>query len=51
MAGGQRIPAPRRPQDFYARLAARLKPRGIRLVLDSSGEGLSRGWPAAAFIW
>lgn len=28
------------PADFYARLSQRLRPRGIRLVLDASGEPL-----------
>ncbi len=31
------------PDDFYARVAAKAKQRGIRLVLDSSGAGLTQG--------
>lgn len=31
------------PEDFYARAAALVVPRGIRVVLDSSGLGLSGG--------
>ena len=29
------------PADFYARVAERLRPRGIRIVVDSSGPGLA----------
>jgi 6-phosphofructokinase 2 len=31
------------PDDFYARVAALMKPRGVRVVLDSSGGGLRGG--------
>ena len=31
------------PDDFYARVAAMAKQRGIRFVLDSSGAGLAQG--------
>lgn len=31
------------PADFYARIAAIARRRGIRFVLDSSGEGLAQG--------
>lgn len=31
------------PEDFYARIAALVVPRGIRMVLDSSGPGLRGG--------
>lgn len=31
------------PEDFYARVAAQAKARGIRFVLDSSGAGLAGG--------
>ena len=31
------------PDDFYARVAANAKQRGIRFVLDSSGAGLAQG--------
>ncbi|MBO9576269.1 MAG: 1-phosphofructokinase family hexose kinase [Sphingobium sp.] len=34
------------PEDFYARLAALMKPRGIRFVLDSSGAALWAGLEA-----
>lgn len=35
--------APGIPEDFYARVAAMLIPKGIRMVLDSSGAGLRGG--------
>lgn len=31
------------PEDFYARAAAAVRPRGIKVVLDSSGAGLREG--------
>ena len=31
------------PDDFYARVAALMKPRGVRVMLDSSGGGLRGG--------
>lgn len=34
---------PGAPEDFYARVAARLRPRGVRVVLDSSGTSLREG--------
>lgn len=34
------------PDDFYARVAELLRPRGIEIVLDSSGPGLARGLEA-----
>ena len=30
------------PADFYARLARRVRPRGVALILDASGEPLRR---------
>ncbi len=34
------------PGDFYARVAAMMAARGVRVVLDSSGEGLRQGLAA-----
>jgi 6-phosphofructokinase 2 len=38
------------PTDFYARLALRLKPRGVRLVLDASGEPLRHAIKAGVHL-
>lgn len=38
------------PDDFYARVARRLRPRGIEIVLDSSGAGLAHGIDAGDLL-
>ena len=38
------------PVDFYARLAARARARGSRVVLDSSGEPLARAVEAGVYL-
>lgn len=38
------------PNDFYARLAARLKPRGIKVVLDTSGRPLYEALQEGVFL-
>lgn len=38
------------PADFYARVAEKLRPRGIQIVLDSSGAGLARGIDAGDLL-
>jgi 6-phosphofructokinase 2 len=38
------------PADFYARLAARARERGIRIVLDTSGEALTRAVSGGVYL-
>ncbi|KHK93095.1 1-phosphofructokinase family hexose kinase [Novosphingobium malaysiense] len=38
------------PSDFYARVTELLRPRGIELVLDSSGTGLAHGIDAGSLL-
>ena len=38
------------PADFYARLARRVKGRGVRMVLDSSGEPLRRALAEGVYL-
>lgn len=38
------------PEDFYARAARLLRPRGIEIVLDSSGPALSHGIDAGSLL-
>lgn len=38
------------PEDFYARAIALLRPRGIEIVLDSSGSALARGIKAGSLL-
>jgi len=38
------------PEDFYARIIERLHPKGIALVLDSSGTALARGIAAGNLL-
>lgn len=38
------------PEDFYARVTALLRPKGIELVLDSSGPALAKGIDAGSLL-
>jgi 6-phosphofructokinase 2 len=41
---------PGAPDDFYAQVARLLRPRGVEIVLDSSGKGLARGLEAGDLL-